>query len=161
MESNERFVRLSDLQKAFKDMPDADEVIASIPTLNYDKILQEVEIAEFSTKVQEIMDHFNKVAGTQYKPNVQKTRELIRARMKEGFTVEDFKTVINKKSRWLSDKNMKTYFRPITLFSNKFEGYLNEAESYKFSGNKQESSFERIQRLAREGRFREDEESDE
>ena len=88
---------------------------------------------------------------------MDKTRSFIRARLREGFTVDDFKTVIDKKARaWLGNRDMQKYLRPETLFGTKFESYLNEQETYKFTGNKQESSFERIQRLAKEGAFNRD-----
>jgi uncharacterized phage protein (TIGR02220 family) len=52
---------------------------------------------------------------------------LISARLNEGFTVQDFKTVIdNKVSSWFGNKDMEKFLRPETLFGTKFEGYLNE-----------------------------------
>lgn len=56
----------------------------------------------------------------------KKIRSLISQKLKEGFNVNDFYDVITVKSEWLGDKNMHKYFRPITLFGNKFEDYLNE-----------------------------------
>jgi len=45
----------------------------------------------------------------------------------DGFTLEDFKTVIDKKcADWLNDAKMCKFLRPETLFGPKFEGYLNE-----------------------------------
>ena len=42
-------------------------------------------------------------------------------------TEEDFKIVIDKKyEAWHDDKDMAQYLRPETLFSNKFESYLNQ-----------------------------------
>jgi len=47
--------------------------------------------------------------------------------MKEGFCVEDFQTVIDKKTAmWKNDTKMVGFLRPETLFGPKFEGYLNE-----------------------------------
>jgi hypothetical protein len=44
----------------------------------------------------------------------------------EGFTIDDFKTVIDKKcAEWLGDSKMEPYLRPETLFGTKFESYLN------------------------------------
>ena len=49
--------------------------------------------------------------------------------MSEGFTVENFITVNEKKvKQWLHDPEMAQYLRPATLYSNKFEGYLNQIE---------------------------------
>lgn len=80
--------------------------------------------------VSEIVDYLNLKTNTSYKANSDKTRTLIKARMNEGFTVDDFKTVIDKKVLlWGKDINMQQYLRPITLFGTKFESYLNEIVS--------------------------------
>lgn len=76
---------------------------------------------------QEIVDYLNNSAGTNYRASSKKTRELIKARINEGYTLEDFKVVIEKKTRdWINDNKMKGYLRPETLFGTKFEGYLNQ-----------------------------------
>src|SRR5699024_11533842 len=55
-------------------------------------------------------------------------RRVIKARMNEGYTIEDFKTVIDKKTaKWIKDKKMEEFLRPETLFGNKFDRYLNES----------------------------------
>lgn len=75
---------------------------------------------------EEIVDHLNQRAGTHYKATTASTRKLIKARLKEGFTVDEFKTVIDKKcADWLNNKDMAQYLRPETLFGPKFESYLN------------------------------------
>ena len=76
---------------------------------------------------QEVVDYLNKSAGTNYRATSKKTRELIKARINEGFTLQDFQIVIEKKTRdWINDNKMKGYLRPETLFGSKFEGYLNQ-----------------------------------
>ena len=76
----------------------------------------------------EIISCLNEKTKKHYKANTPKTVRLIRARLKEGFTVEDFKAVIEKKcDDWLGNEKMERYLRPETLFGTKFEGYLNEA----------------------------------
>lgn len=75
----------------------------------------------------EIIDYLNFKTNSNYKSSTNKTKELIRARIREGFTLEDFKKVIDKKtSEWLNDKEMNQYLRPVTLFGTKFESYLNQ-----------------------------------
>ena len=72
-----------------------------------------------------IVSYLNNAAGTGYKPTSKKTQSLIRARLNDGFTVQDFERVIdNKCAEWLG-KDMEQYLRPETLFGTKFEGYLN------------------------------------
>lgn len=77
--------------------------------------------------IKDIIDYLNLKNESNYRSNTTKTRTLIKSRLKEGFTVEDFKTVIDKKvNQWKSDTKMSAYLRPETLFGTKFEGYLNE-----------------------------------
>ena len=75
---------------------------------------------------EEVVTHLNHRLGTQYKTTTQATRKLIKARLKEGFTVEDMKLVIDKKAtEWVGNPKMEQFLRPDILFGNKFEGYLN------------------------------------
>ena len=76
--------------------------------------------------VAEIIDFMNLVFGSHYKLNGKKTNSLIRSRLREGYTVEDFKSVISKKyAEWAGTEHEK-YLRPETLFcADHFEGYLN------------------------------------
>ena len=88
-------------------------------------------------KAKDIIDYLNAKLGTKYKASNRKTLALIKARMSEGFTVEDFKTVIDKKIlEWAPEANMCQYLRPVTLFSNKFESYLNQPSQAKNTANK-------------------------
>lgn len=76
--------------------------------------------------VEEVVDHLNQHAGTHYKDTTANTRKLVKARLREGFTVEDIKLVIDKKcADWLNNRDMAQYLRPETLFGPKFESYLN------------------------------------
>ena len=64
--------------------------------------------------------------GTNYKTTSKTTLGLIGARTAEGFTLENFKTVHrNMYKRWFADNKMREFLRPITLYSHKFESYLN------------------------------------
>lgn len=74
-----------------------------------------------------IISYLNEKAGTNYKSNTKSTQRYINARISEGYTIDDFKTVIDIKcAEWLNDKKMKQYLRPETLFGTKFESYLNQ-----------------------------------
>ena len=68
----------------------------------------------------------NKKTNKRFKKTSVKTKSLINARLNEGFDEEDFYKVINIKSKQWLHTEMEKYLRPETLFSNKFEGYLNE-----------------------------------
>ncbi|KOR12029.1 replication protein [Staphylococcus carnosus] len=79
---------------------------------------------------QQVVDYLNEKTGKQYKHTTKKTQSLIKARTKEGFSLDDFKQVIdNMSSQWMNDSKMNQYLRPETLFGTKFEGYLNQQQS--------------------------------
>ena len=84
-----------------------------------------------------VVDHLNEKAGTSYRPSSKATQGHINARLAEGFTVEDFFCVIDKKcAEWKGDEKMEKYLRPETLFGSKFENYLNAPVSQrKTQGN--------------------------
>jgi len=76
-----------------------------------------------------ILEDLNKRTKSKkgFSPLAQCNQNLIKARMSEGFTVENFITVNEKKvKQWLYDPEMSKYLRPATLYGNKFDGYLNE-----------------------------------
>lgn len=73
-----------------------------------------------------VISYLNEKAGTKYRATTSKTQALIRAREREGFTLDDFKAVIDKKCAEWMGCDMEKYLRPETLFGPKFEGYLNE-----------------------------------
>ena len=79
-----------------------------------------------NVNVNEIVDHLNNSTGQKYRQNSRKTKSLIGARFNEGFSVKDFKIVIDKKSGEWKDTDMAKYLRPETLFGPKFESYLNQ-----------------------------------
>lgn len=82
--------------------------------------------------IKDIVDFLNQKCDTHFRFSTKKTQQLIKARLKDGFTVDDFKTVIdNKCEDWLSDNEMCKFLRPETLFGNKFEGYLNQKQEPK------------------------------
>ena len=70
--------------------------------------------------------YLNQVANKRYK-FVDKTKRLLLARFKEGYTLEDFKQVIDiKTAEWKDSPEFSKYLRPETLFGSKFDGYLNQ-----------------------------------
>ena len=75
----------------------------------------------------EIVDYLNNVCGTSYKYNSKKTVTLIKARLNEKYTVDDFKKVIDTMHAKWRGTEFEQYLRPATLFNeDKFEGYLNQ-----------------------------------
>ncbi|HGH0784007.1 TPA: conserved phage C-terminal domain-containing protein [Staphylococcus pseudintermedius] len=74
----------------------------------------------------DVIDYLNKQTDKQYKPTTKKNQTVIRARTDEGFTLDDFKKVIDNKVAEWKGTDMEKYLRPETLFGTKFEGYLNQ-----------------------------------
>ena len=75
-----------------------------------------------------VIAHLNEVTGSKYKAETKKTQSLIEARLGEGFVLDDFYRVIDKKHRAWEGTEFAQYLRPSTLFGEKFEGYLNAPE---------------------------------
>ena len=75
----------------------------------------------------EIINYLNNTADKKYRASTPKTKSCIKSRWNEGFRIDDFKKVIDiKTAEWINDPKMSKFIRPETLFSPKFEGYLNQ-----------------------------------
>lgn len=84
-----------------------------------------LSLDNLSNKTKDIISYLNAKAGTNYRASSKATQQHINARFAEGYKVEDFKTVIDKKcAEWLGS-DFEQYLRPSTLFGSKFENYLN------------------------------------
>ena len=106
-----------------------EKVVYELPEVEWQQADKSAE--DISTDdIKVIVEYLNNKIGAHYKPNGKKMKELIRARMNEGYTVKDFKTVIDKKFKsWGNDPKMSLYLRPSTLFSTRFGEYLNEYQA--------------------------------
>lgn len=63
----------------------------------------------------------------EFSPDTKLTRKLIQDKLSAGYSLADFKCVIEKKcDAWISDPIMKSYLKPSVLFGDKFDEYLNE-----------------------------------
>ena len=97
----------------------------------YSIVEDSIEVVEDNIKnnvadyVHQIIDYLNLKIGARYRPNSKSTQSHIKARLKEGYSLQDFLTVIDKKCSEWRGTNMEQYLRPETLFGTKFEGYLN------------------------------------
>ena len=87
--------------------------------------------ASIGNTVKEIISYLNTKAKTNFRSNTAATTKYIAARLNEGFSVADFKKVIdNKCAKWIGGEYEK-FLRPQTLFGTKFESYLNEKHTIK------------------------------
>lgn len=86
-------------------------------------------VGEGKEKEKEILDYLNQKAGrrTGYKPT-EANLKFISGRLAEGYSLEDFKRVIDcKVKQWRGDQKMDKFLRPATLFNpTNFPGYANE-----------------------------------
>lgn len=105
----------------------------------YSSVEDEQEQEQQPEIYKNIISYLNEKAGKRFKPTIAKTRTVIKARLSEGFTFEDFKTVIDKKCVDWIGSDYEKYIRPETLFGTKFEGYLNESKTERSGNNGQAS----------------------
>ena len=77
----------------------------------------------------EIIEYLNLKTGSKFKPTTKPYVQAIRSRLKEGYTVDDLKTVIDKKCREWKGTKLEKYLTPKTLFApSHFDTYLNSNE---------------------------------
>jgi uncharacterized phage protein (TIGR02220 family) len=90
----------------------------------------------------EIVDYLNQKAGTRYKHSSEDTRKHIRARVNDGYTLDDFKAVIDHKTAEWKGTEWEKFLRPSTLFGSKFEGYLNQMDRPRYAKKTSFSNFQ-------------------
>lgn len=81
--------------------------------------------------IKSIIDYLNSKCNTRYRYSTDNTKKHIRARLKDGYVLEDFCTVIDKKSKEWLGTDMEKFLCPDTLFGTKFEKYLNQRTASK------------------------------
>ena len=75
----------------------------------------------------DIIKYLNQKTGKEFRHSTQATVRLIEARLNDGYTVEDFKKVIDNKTAEWKGTEQEQYLRPETLFApSHFESYLNQ-----------------------------------
>ena len=76
----------------------------------------------------EVVGYLNQRIGSHFRANTKSTARHVSARISEGFTLDDFKAVIDfKAGQWENDPKQNQYLRPDTLFGTKMEGYVEAA----------------------------------
>lgn len=90
---------------------------------SYEKHMEnEIEIEN----IKEIINYLNKKIGSNYKYTTKATQTKIKARLNEGYKLDDFIAVIDKKVSEWKNTEFEQYLCPETLFGTKFEKYLNQ-----------------------------------
>ena len=120
-----------------------DNILSGNPDFTFPTWLEENARKDLEkTKHKELwipIAYLNQVANKRYK-FVDKTKRLLLARFNEGYTLEDFKQVIDVKTEeWKDNPEFFKYLRPETLFGSKFDSYLNQKP--KISKSKPDNNF--------------------
>lgn len=85
---------------------------------------------EFGQIAKEVIEHLNLRTGSRYSGKASDLTK-IKARLEEKFTLQDLKTVVDKKSAEWMGTEWEKFLRPETLFGAKFESYLNQSGALK------------------------------
>ena len=81
---------------------------------------------KYSAEINEIVAYLNEKTQSSYRTSTANTRKHIVARLKQCYTVDDFKHVIDVKCAEWAGTEWEQYLRPETLFTERnFENYLN------------------------------------
>lgn len=103
-----------------------------------------VEQSPTSYPFQEVIEYLNQKTGKKFKAGSKANQKHIKARFSEGFTLEDFKRVIDLKCEEWSGSQMDMYLRPETLFGSKFDSYLNACPAAKHQSPEQDEVEESV-----------------
>lgn len=76
--------------------------------------------------IEHIIDYLNQQTNRSYTNKAKDAVRAINARISEGHRLEDFKKVIDIKTKQWMGTEFENYLRPITLFGTKFNSYINE-----------------------------------
>lgn len=108
------------------------EMSGMAPTKRHEQLALDVDSAtpsrakrqSFDAEVAEVMAYLNGVTGR----SLSAGTNHIRARLRDGATVEQCKRIIDlKQAEWGGNPNMRKYVRPATLFCKEnFEKYMDE-----------------------------------
>ncbi len=90
--------------------------------------INNIEEKNLDQNVKRIVEYLNIKANKNFRTSTQETRKLIKARLIEKFTVEDFEKVIDNMVKKWTGTDWEQYIAPSTLFSGKFDTYLNQGK---------------------------------
>ena len=75
---------------------------------------------------QEVISYLNLKAKKNFKVDTASHQKFIKARLKEGYVLEDFKKVVDIMVTKWKGTDYEQYLQPQTLFGNKMDNYLNQ-----------------------------------
>ncbi|HGL8632322.1 TPA: conserved phage C-terminal domain-containing protein [Streptococcus pneumoniae] len=74
----------------------------------------------------EVISYLNLKAKKNFKVDTASHQKFIKARLKEGYVLEDFKKVVDIMAAKWKGTEYEQYLQPQTLFGNKMDNYLNQ-----------------------------------
>lgn len=125
--------RISEKRKKNKDVAIGSQNVANVAHVYVDVDVSKNNVGlgpdHARKEAEAVLTYLNEQAGREYRP-VPANLSLISARLKEGASVDDCKSVIDRKCREWRGGEMDKYLRPATLFNaSKFASYVGERES--------------------------------
>ena len=120
-----------DINKNLDSNTNKENILSGTPDFVFPKWLNEKAIREIkkgSPKNYEQripIAYLNQKLGKNYR-FIDRNTKPVNARLREGYTIDDFKTVIDKKVAEWQNGTMAKHLKPETLFGTKFDGYLNQ-----------------------------------
>lgn len=115
---------------SYQTLNNADDNAETTPETTKQKNVNKRKIPKgvSASILEQVAAALNEATGKAYRATGAELVKRVTARSKEGFGLQDFQRVIDYKSaQWGADTKMSGYLRPETLFSSKFESYLQEA----------------------------------
>lgn len=117
---NHNHIHLENKSNSNRGMGEEEEKKETFKDTDDDGLLSEIS--------KKVIEHLNKIAGTNFRYTSKLNRSKINARLNEGYVLDDFIDVIDKKHKEWQGTEFERYLCPETLFGNKFEKYLNQKE---------------------------------
>jgi uncharacterized phage protein (TIGR02220 family) len=129
----ERIRQLEEAQLVVRETDRRGVIIRFVPQVWDGKFCPGSDISSLSSlysslnlkSIDEVIEHLNSISKKKFRSSSKAYQKLIVAKLKDDYTVNDFKQVHLNCSSWVGDPKMDRYFRPQTLYSSKFDSYLN------------------------------------
>ena len=96
-----------------------------VQTIKTDIIKTDIDNNKLSI-CKEVISYLNLKAKKNFKVDTASHQKFIKARLKEGFVLEDFKKVVDIMVAKWKGTEYEQYLQPQTLFGNKMDNYLNQ-----------------------------------
>jgi len=97
-----------------------------VQTIKTDIIKTDIDNNNKLSIYKEVISYLNLKAKKNFKVDTASHQKFIKARLKEGYVLEDFKKVVDIMVAKWKGTEYEQYLQPQTLFGNKMDNYLNQ-----------------------------------